>query len=94
MPTPSPVPSPPIGNVRGAGGDRVPPLHFLHFTRHVARRPALSALLFGALAATGFAPLDLWPALLIGLAALAGLVHAAPTGRPPHTPSGTEGSTS
>ncbi|WP_293873329.1 MULTISPECIES: apolipoprotein N-acyltransferase [unclassified Sphingomonas] len=45
------------------------------------RRPALVALLLGALAATGFAPLQLWPLTLIGLAGLAALVHAAPTGR-------------
>ena len=46
-----------------------------------SRRPALVALLLGALAATGFAPLQFWPLTVIGLAGLAALVHAAPTGR-------------
>jgi len=43
------------------------------------RRPALVAILFGAIAATGFAPWQLWPLTLVGLAALAALVHRAPT---------------
>ncbi len=42
------------------------------------RHPALSALIFGAIAATGFAPLQLWPATLIGLAGFASLIHDAP----------------
>lgn len=45
----------------------------------MTRRPAPFAILFGALAACGFAPLQLWPLTLIGLAAIAWLVHAAPT---------------
>lgn len=47
----------------------------------VSRRPALTALLLGAVAATGFAPLQWWPLTLLGLAGLAALVQAAPTGR-------------
>ncbi|MGR6329843.1 apolipoprotein N-acyltransferase [Sphingomonas sp. XXL09] len=47
----------------------------------MTRRPALLALLFGALAATGFAPLQLWPLMLGGLAGLAWLIHRAPTMR-------------
>ena len=47
----------------------------------LSRRPALVALLLGALAATGFAPLQLWPLTLVGLAGLAALVHAVPTWR-------------
>jgi len=47
----------------------------------LTRRPALFALLAGALAATGFAPLQLWPLTLAGLAALAWLVQRAPTQR-------------
>ncbi len=47
----------------------------------LSRRPALVALLLGAIAACGFAPLQLWPLTLIGLAGLAALVHAAPTWR-------------
>ena len=43
------------------------------------RYPALLALLLGAIAATGFAPLDLWPVTLLGLAGLIALVHRAPT---------------
>jgi apolipoprotein N-acyltransferase len=43
------------------------------------RRPYLSALAAGLLSATGFAPLDWWPLLLIGLAVLLHLVHEAPT---------------
>ena len=46
-----------------------------------SRYPALVALLLGAIAATGFAPLQWWPLTLIGLAGLAALVHAAPTVR-------------
>ena len=40
----------------------------------IARYPRLSALLFGALAATGFPPLNLWPLALVGMG---GLVHLA-----------------
>ncbi|MGP7795886.1 apolipoprotein N-acyltransferase [Sphingomonas sp. CLY1604] len=43
------------------------------------RRPAPVALLFGAVAATGFAPWQLWPLTLVGLAGLAWLVQRAPT---------------
>lgn len=43
------------------------------------RRPALLALIFGAVAATGFAPLELWPATLLGLAGFTALIHAAST---------------
>ncbi|MBC7506443.1 MAG: apolipoprotein N-acyltransferase [Sandarakinorhabdus sp.] len=42
---------------------------------------SLAALAAGALSAIGFAPLDLWPATLIGLAILIGLVGAAPRPR-------------
>lgn len=43
------------------------------------RRPLLTALAAGLLSATGFAPLDWWPLLLLGLAVLLHLVHDAPT---------------
>lgn len=43
------------------------------------RRPGLASLLFGALAATGFAPFCFWPVALAALAAWLALVHAAPT---------------
>jgi len=43
------------------------------------RRPLLTALAAGLLSATGFAPLDWWPLLLLGLAVLLHLVHEAPT---------------
>ncbi|SEM78263.1 Apolipoprotein N-acyltransferase [Sphingomonas gellani] len=43
--------------------------------------PALSCILLGAVAALGFAPLDLWPLTLLGLAGWMLLVHGAPTGR-------------
>lgn len=43
------------------------------------RRPYLTALIAGLLSATGFAPLDWWPLLLIGLAVLLHLVHEAPS---------------
>ncbi|WP_380785042.1 apolipoprotein N-acyltransferase [Sphingomonas sp. R86521] len=41
--------------------------------------PALAALLLGAIAATGFAPLDLWPLTLIATGLWIGQIHAAPT---------------
>ncbi len=44
-------------------------------------RPALLSLLLGALAAMGFAPLELWPVTLICIAAWLWLVHDAPTMR-------------
>jgi len=47
----------------------------------LTRRPKLVALLTGALAATGFAPLQWWPLTLLGIAALALLVHRARTAR-------------
>ncbi|KQU48133.1 acyltransferase [Sphingomonas sp. Leaf339] len=43
--------------------------------------PALSCILLGAVAACGFAPLDLWPLTLICVAAWMALIHAAPTFR-------------
>ena len=43
--------------------------------------PALTSLLLGAIAALGFAPLQLWPLTLIAFALWLGLVHAAPTWR-------------
>lgn len=45
------------------------------------RHSALLSILLGAVAATGFAPLQLWPLTLLGLAGLMALVHAAPTVR-------------
>ena len=45
------------------------------------RQAALAALLLGALAATGFAPLNLWPVTLVCLAGWLWLVHDAPTMR-------------
>ncbi len=47
----------------------------------LARRPALTALLLGALAACGFAPLQLWPLTLACFAAWIALVWRAPTAR-------------
>jgi len=43
--------------------------------------PALAALLLGAVAATGFAPLDFWPLTLAAFAAWIGIVHRAPSWR-------------
>ena len=45
------------------------------------RSPALLSLLLGALAALGFAPLQLWPLTLLAFAGWLLLVHAAPTGQ-------------
>ena len=45
------------------------------------RYPALLSLILGAVAATGFAPLQLWPLTILCLAAWAWIVHAAPTVR-------------
>ena len=45
------------------------------------RHPALLSLVLGAIAALGFAPLDLWPLTLLGLAGWLLLIHAAPTWR-------------
>ncbi|MDQ1158454.1 apolipoprotein N-acyltransferase [Sphingomonas sp. SORGH_AS 950] len=47
----------------------------------VTRYPALLALIAGAAAACGFAPLDLWPLMLAGLIVLLALVQDAPTMR-------------
>ena len=47
----------------------------------IHRHPALAALLLGALAACGFAPLQLWPLTLACFAAWMWLIHAAPTAR-------------
>ncbi len=44
-------------------------------------RATLLCFLLGALAACGFAPLELWPLTLACLAAWMALVHAAPTFR-------------
>jgi apolipoprotein N-acyltransferase len=44
----------------------------------ILRSPALLCLLLGALAATGFAPLDLWPLTLGCFALWMAVVHAAP----------------
>jgi len=44
-------------------------------------RRLLIALFVGALAALGFAPLDLWPLTLASIAALFGLVDTAATRR-------------
>ncbi len=46
-----------------------------------ASRPRLSALVFGAISATAYPPLHLWPVGLIGFAAFAGLLKAASGGR-------------
>ncbi len=43
------------------------------------RYPALAATLLGAIAATGFAPLEFWPLTLVAFALWIALVHAAPT---------------
>lgn len=84
MPIPPSPSASATGSIGGSGTHSRSALHFLHFTRlptFVDHAPGWAALLFGTLAATGFAPLDLWPLLLLGLGALAALTHAAPTGR-------------
>ena len=43
----------------------------------IEQRPKLAALLLGALAATGFPPLHIWPATLIAIATLAWLIFNA-----------------
>lgn len=48
----------------------------MHF---VTRYPALAAVVLGAVAACGFAPLELWPLTLIAVAAWLWLIHDAPT---------------
>ena len=45
------------------------------------RSPPLLSLLLGAIAALGFAPLELWPLTLLALAGWLMLIHAAPTWR-------------
>jgi len=50
-------------------------------TAILSRRPGLAALILGALASTGFAPLELWPITLASIALWLALVHAAPTAR-------------
>lgn len=47
------------------------------------RHPLLLALLLGALAATGFAPLGLWPVTLLCIAGLMGLAQAGPASPSP-----------
>lgn len=47
----------------------------------ILRSPALLSLLLGAVAATGFAPLDLWPLTLLALAGWMAIIHRAPTMR-------------
>ncbi len=47
----------------------------------IARHPRLCALVLGATAATGFAPLGLWPLTLLGVAGLIELVSRARSGR-------------
>ena len=45
------------------------------------RWPKLLALLLGAVSATGFAPLNLWPLTLVALAGWMALVARSPKGR-------------
>lgn len=47
----------------------------------ILNHPRLTALGLGALAATGFQPLGLWPLTLFALAGLIALVRAAPSGK-------------
>ena len=54
---------------------------FTYIRASAARFPALACLLLGAVAATGFAPLDWWPLTVAALAGWMALVHAAPTMR-------------
>jgi apolipoprotein N-acyltransferase len=49
-----------------------------HSTR-VFRHPAFLSLILGAVAATGFAPLELWPLTVLAIAGWAALVHRAAT---------------
>ncbi len=51
-------------------------------TRMAMRRPALLSLALGALSATGFAPLDLWPVALACFTLWMWLIHEAPGLRP------------
>lgn len=44
-----------------------------------ALAPALASVLLGAIAATGFAPLDLWPLTLVATGLWMGLIHDAPS---------------
>lgn len=50
-----------------------------HIAERVTRSPALLALILGAVAACGFAPLHLWPLTLVALAGWMLLIHRAPT---------------
>ena len=43
----------------------------------VYRHPAFASLVLGAIAATGFAPLDLWPLTLLAFAGWIALLHRA-----------------
>jgi apolipoprotein N-acyltransferase len=49
------------------------------FTLPQIRYPALVSILLGAVAATGFAPLEFWPLTVLCFAGWMALVHAAPT---------------
>src|SRR3546814_2176198 len=64
---------------RAAKATRVTALS-LRIAAFADRRPKLLALLLGALSATGFAPLHLWPLTLMALAGWMALVARSPRG--------------
>ncbi len=73
---------PPRGGPRNESGVTKKDQLLLTRLRALATRfPALASLLLGAVAACGFAPLELWPLTLAGFAAWLALVHVAPTAR-------------
>ncbi len=73
------------GKVKGTHGAAIAPPRALRYgqampARRIAalqRHPALCAFLLGAISATGFAPLGLWPLTILALAALLHLLSQA-----------------
>lgn len=66
---------------RHHGDHRLIPAMYAAAQQAFARHPKWAALLAGALSATGFAPLNLWPVTLACLAALILLIERAPDRR-------------
>ncbi len=66
---------------RHHGDHRLIPAMYAAAQQAFARHPKWAALLAGALSATGFAPLNLWPVTLACLAALIWLIERAPDRR-------------
>ncbi|MES2754171.1 MAG: apolipoprotein N-acyltransferase [Pseudomonadota bacterium] len=63
----------------GAQAGPPPSRGYIGFGRSIHRFPAALSLFLGALAALGFAPLEVWPLTVACLAAWLWLVHDAPT---------------